>query len=354
MRGVNVRYLGVLCALLSSPRARLTCLCEMVARALKWTLRLALAELSSTLRMPLEVPYLDRLRALLNQFFHYDARVATPLWETRVWPQLLRAFGSDVDVRSLGLGTAAPRESPWSDAAVARVALWSYERGRGVALLFQRVHAMLGFSVRPAYEQLLYARYFSAEAALAVSESSEFSALSPCELLPRLALTELGARVKHVHLLDHAQGDQYKRLARLERDAATQRTLLHLAQTHFARALDALPSHALSLRNAAAVALELLQLDAVALRLSDPRVRHVESLLQAACAAGRGRGDTHSHYQLAYLYALCGCFDAAEDALLASLRADPVHGAAVALYRTLLQRAHLHDEERAFATLLGL
>lgn len=210
-------------------------------------------------------------------------------------------------------------------------------------MLFARIAAMLGLDLKKAHLRRLYACNMQPPR-------------SHSHVLHTLHVRQLGERVKHVHIISHAEGYALRRTA-----APDDVLSVALARNKFEEALNAATSNkgapprhtpaytAVTLRNCAACWTLLLEQHVQAADVAEREerrcadLRYIRTLYEAAVAADPR--DTHTLFQYGdFLLSMCDAYDEAEDCLLRSLEADATQVPAWEAYLRLLEKVGLAGE----------
>ena len=329
--GVNMRHMGFIVQTIRDEippetpgrvHALALVYIEMCARSIRKEIQAIFRRQMKTLRVPLEEPYRLTLVDSLNTVFGSSSR-SKHYWTQSLKMLLVNKFGpqsftpdqceGDFDIRGLISHPYPKREVD------------------GFVLLFLRLKKLMGF----AFDEIT-------ENAAVSSEGSFYNQSHPFDVID---LRVMGARVKHMGVVNHARGYIYKMRGSEVRVSSPDKavTILQKARENFEEVLESSPTSAVTLRNLGQV---LQQIETISAIRSDPNClaldRNVEGVTMAndfyLRAVLAGPNDTHSLYQFAQFLAECGELIEAEEYFLRSLEADPAHVAALVDYSFLLNQ----------------
>eukprot|EP01094_Clydonella_sp_ATCC50884_P028131 TRINITY_DN834_c1_g2_i1.p1 TRINITY_DN834_c1_g2~~TRINITY_DN834_c1_g2_i1.p1 ORF type:complete len:608 (-),score=212.39 TRINITY_DN834_c1_g2_i1:186-1817(-) len=187
--GINVRYLGLVYTFLNKEKesisrnnCRALLLVEMIGRVLKNDLRTRMRQQMQSLRKPLEQPYRRLVLNYLNLVFG-SAPSSSRYWDTKLKNDLVKKFNG-LRLRQGSLKFKEVTEFLISNSP-GLVHDWRW-------VLLSRLARMLGLRMDTGIMEQL-----------STNRNGMWECVQP---ISRLALLEIGERVKHMNIISHAEG----------------------------------------------------------------------------------------------------------------------------------------------------
>lgn len=223
--GINCRMMGLVRSVLNpnQTNARYLLLVEMCARVIKNDIRFRLRQTSKLFKIPLEEPYRKKQTDYLNLVFG-NGPDSVKYWNTTIKDQLMNQFSKGLDryeyvnedlkekLCEFVVPTSKSQEEQYD-------AVLKYCDGR--FLVLARVLSMLGIQIRPQLSYFL--RWLNGHKMI-----KEMALVFQPE-----DISNIGQRVKHINIIDYAQGFIYK-----ERGHYYERTESEDAKKFFQKAAE--------------------------------------------------------------------------------------------------------------------
>jgi len=320
--GINMRHMGYLMKAIreevpdgtpGKQNAKALIFTEMAARTIRQETNAEFRLHMRLLGVPLEEPYRLLLMKYLNSAFG-DSEKSTGYWNS-LRKRLVEKFGE-----------LSFTEQELSEKFDLRALLC---RHNGKTLLFLRLKKLMGFTFDEITENT------------AVTKPLFYEQPQPFD---DIDLRAIGARVKHMAVVNHARGYIYK--MRGSEIKATQpekaSVMLQKALQNFDEVLESNPTNFVTLRNCGQV---MQIIETINSKRKDPNTTVLDLEIAGVSSAREfymravdsSPKDTHSLYQLAQFLVKCDEKEAAEEYFLRSLEADPKHIAALVDFGVLLR-----------------
>eukprot|EP00028_Trichosphaerium_sp_Am-I-7-wt_P002255 CAMPEP_0168516550 /NCGR_PEP_ID=MMETSP0405-20121227/5473_1 /TAXON_ID=498012 /ORGANISM="Trichosphaerium sp, Strain Am-I-7 wt" /LENGTH=511 /DNA_ID=CAMNT_0008536291 /DNA_START=723 /DNA_END=2258 /DNA_ORIENTATION=+ len=312
-------------------------LVEMCARVIKNKIRLLLRQTSKQFKIPVEEPYREVVTKLLNLVFTNGPK-SLEFWNTEIKSGLLIQFASALTEQEMKQGSIFSIKHQ-----VAHYVVREERKGVSVDgryLILVRLQQMLGLQFRRQFMNYMQ-KWFNKNRQLNEVSDEPFQTEN---------VKGIGQRVKHINIIDYAQGYIYKQRGQsyFREDNEASSKYFKKALQKFERALESNPHDKEILRNCAEITTALhgyadAQHQKIAAGPDDPWVQRVETYLKRALEVDQQDPETLFQYAQ-FLRYWRHEMDFAENYYLQALEIQPNYLNCIREYGNMLSSVRLDDE----------